>query len=201
MLSAILKGVSLSASLIMAIGSQNAHVLRMGLRREHVLMTVACCVVCEALLISAGVLGIGQVLQRFPELLVWAKWGGALFLLYYGGRAFHAAWQNQSLQIQAAGQKLPWQGALIAVLAVTLLNPHVYLDTVILLGSVAAQQGPQAKWWFALGAVINAVVWYSLLGYGARVLSPWFAKPIAWRVLDYLIAAMMFALSASLILS
>lgn len=199
MFSAVIKGVSLSASLIMAIGSQNAHVLRMGLRREHVLMTVACCVVCEALLISAGVLGIGQVLQLYPSLLAWAKWGGALFLLYYGGRAFYAAWQDQSMQIEAEGQRLSWQTALAMVLAVTLLNPHVYLDTVLLLGSVAAQQGETAKWWFALGAVLNAVIWYSLLGFGARLLTPLFARPIAWRVLDYLIALMMLLLAASLV--
>lgn len=198
MLTMFFKGMSLSASLIMAIGAQNAHVLKMGLQRQHIGLTVAVCVVCEALLISMGVVGIGHLIERYPALLVWAKWGGVVFLCYYGIMAFRAAWQKQSMQVVIMQQGLRWQAALVAVLAVTLLNPHVYLDTVILLGSIAVQQGPTGKWWFALGAMVNALLWYSTLAFAARLLRPLFARARAWQVLDLMIALMMLGLALNL---
>lgn len=200
-MSIFLKGMSLSASLIMAIGAQNAHVLKMGLQRQHIWLTVAVCVVCEVLLISSGVLGIAKVMATFPAMLVWAKWGGVLFLCYYGLIALRAAWQQQSMQISGAQAILPWPTALVAVLGVTLLNPHVYLDTVILLGTIALQQGESGKWWFALGAMVNALIWYSLLAFAANWLRPLFARPRAWQVLDGLIALMMLGLAINLALS
>lgn len=198
MLTMFFKGMSLSASLIMAIGAQNAHVLKMGLQRQHIGLTVAVCVVCEALLISMGVVGIGQLIERYPASLLWAKWGGVVFLCYYGIMAFRAAWQKQSMQVVIMQQSLRWQAALVAVLGVTLLNPHVYLDTVILLGSIAVQQGPTGKWWFALGATVNALLWYSTLAFAARLLRPLFARERAWQVLDLMIALMMLGLALNL---
>ena len=200
MLTFFLKGMGLSAGLIMAIGSQNAHVLRMGLRREHVALTVATCIVCEILLITAGIAGIGEAIGHSPSGLSIAKWGGALFLCWYGFRSWRAAWHHQSLLPQALPDSDGAMRALLAVLAVTLLNPHVYLDTVVLLGAVGAQQPDDGKWWFALGAMANASIWYLALGYGARLLAPWFAQPVAWRILDGGIAVMMWALAAALIL-
>jgi L-lysine exporter family protein LysE/ArgO len=193
-----LKGLGLGAGLIVAIGSQNAHVLRMGLQRQHVLLTVLVCIVCESLLISAGVAGIGSAIERHPMLLSFARWGGALFLAWYGLRAWRSAFRPGGLRA-APSVKMPLRRALLTVLAVTLLNPHVYLDTVLLLGAVGAQQGSQGKWWFAFGAMTAAFAWFNLLGFGARLLSGWFVKPSAWRWLDGVIGAVMMLLAASLI--
>lgn len=195
-----LKGLGLGAGLIVAIGSQNAHVLRMGLKRQHVGLTVLVCIVCEALLISAGVAGIGTMIERSPSLLAVARWGGALFLAWYGLRAWRSAFGRHALHAAGSSPELTAGKALATVLAATLLNPHVYLDTVVLLGSVGGQQGPQGKWWFALGAMSAAALWFALLGFGARLLAPWFAQPIAWRVLDTVIGAVMLMLAATLAL-
>ncbi|RJF97385.1 LysE/ArgO family amino acid transporter [Noviherbaspirillum saxi] len=194
-----LKGLGLGAGLIVAIGSQNAHVLRMGLQRQHVALTVLVCIVCETLLIAAGVAGVGAAIERQPLLVDLARWGGASFLAWYGLRAWRSAFAPQALQARASAQ-LNLRQALLTVLAVTLLNPHVYLDTVLLLGTVGAQQGPQQKWWFAAGAMSAALVWFTLLGFGARLLSHWFVKPAAWRMLDGVIGAVMLLLAATLIL-
>jgi L-lysine exporter family protein LysE/ArgO len=194
-----LKGLGLGAGLIVAIGSQNAHVLRMGLQRQHVALTVLVCIVCETMLIAAGVAGVGTAIDRQPMLVDLARWGGAVFLTWYGLRAWRSAFAPQALHA-AVSTQLSLRQALVTVLAVTLLNPHVYLDTVLLLGAVGAQQGPQQKWWFALGAMNAAFVWFMLLGFGARLLSPWFVKPAAWRVLDGVIGAVMLLLAATLIL-
>jgi len=199
MLAYYLKGLGLGAGLIVAIGSQNAHVLRMGLQRQHVGLTVLVCIVCETLLISAGIAGIGTLIERSPLLLNAARWGGALFLAWYGLRAWKAAFGAGSLQA-ASGARLSVRQALLTVLAVTWLNPHVYLDTVVLLGAVGGQQGPDGKWWFALGAVSAACAWFSLIGFGARLLSPWFARPAAWRLLDGMIGTVMLALALTLAL-
>lgn len=194
-----LKGLGLGASLIVAIGSQNAHVLRMGLRREHVGLTVAVCIVCEILLISAGVAGIGSLVEANPLLLGVARWGGAAFLVWYGLRAWRQACGTHALMAASHAVPMDRRRAMGTVLAATLLNPHVYLDTVVLLGAIGAQQGTPGRWWFALGAMSAAVAWFVALGYGARLLSPWFAKPSAWRLLDGAIGAVMIALAATLI--
>lgn len=194
-----LKGLGLGAGLIVAIGSQNAHVLRMGLKRQHVGLTVAVCIVCEVLLVGVGVAGIGTAVERSPVLLALAQWGGALFLVWYGLRAWRAAFSNGALNAAPHAAGLRPQEALATVLAVTLLNPHVYLDTVVLLGAIGGQQGPQGKWWFALGAMSAATAWFILLGFGARLLAPWFARPVAWKVLDGVIGIVMFALAATLV--
>jgi L-lysine exporter family protein LysE/ArgO len=194
-----LKGLGLGAGLIVAIGSQNAHVLRMGLRRQHVGLTVLVCIACEALLISIGVAGIGTMVERSPSLLAAARWGGALFLAWYGLRAWRSAFGRNALNADAQASEVGAGKAVATVLAVTLLNPHVYLDTVVLLGAIGGQQGPQGKWLFALGAMSAGAAWFVLLGFGARVLAPWFAKPSAWRLLDALIGAVMLFLAGTLL--
>ncbi|WP_394778905.1 LysE/ArgO family amino acid transporter [Undibacterium sp.] len=199
MLSFYLKGLGLGAGLIMAIGSQNAHVLRMGLRRQHVGLTVLACIICECLLVSSGVAGMGRLIEGQPLLLLAARWGGAAFLFWYGLRAWRSALSDHTLNAEAKPAAVSTRQALLAVLAVTLLNPHVYLDTVVLLGAVGGQQPGQGKWWFALGAISTAVPWFCALGYGARLLSPWFAKPRAWRILDGIVGVIMLALAVSLL--
>ncbi|HYD62746.1 MAG TPA: LysE/ArgO family amino acid transporter [Noviherbaspirillum sp.] len=196
-----LKGLGLGAGLIVAIGSQNAHVLRMGLKRQHVGLTVLVCIACEAALISLGVAGVGTMVERSPVLLSAARWGGALFLVWYGLRAWRSAFGRHALEAAPHTVHIGAREALATVFAVTLLNPHVYLDTVVLLGAIGGQLGAQGKWWFALGAMTAGATWFLLLGFGARLLAPWFAKPAAWRVLDTLIGAVMLTLAVTLVMS
>lgn len=193
-----LKGLGLGAGLIVPIGAQNAHVLRMGLYRRHVGLTVLTCIVCETLLIAAGVAGVGSLVEGNPALLSAARWGGALFLAWYGLRAWRDALGRHALGASQPAAPMTAMRALVAVLAVTLLNPHVYLDTVVLLGAIGARQGPEGKWVFALGAASAALLWFTLLGFGARLLAPWFARPAAWRVLDAFVGAVMLSLAAML---
>ncbi len=200
MLAFILKGMGMSAGLIMAIGSQNAHVLRMGLRKQHVALTVMICIACEMLLILAGVAGIGGMINSQPVLLTIARWGGAAFLIWYGVRSLRAAASQQSLVAEAGELSLTAGKAALAVLGATLLNPHTYLDTVVLLGAIGGQQPGNGKYWFAVGAVLNATIWFAALGFGARLLAPWFAKPMAWRVLDSLVGIVMLMLALNLML-
>ncbi|BBB67757.1 amino acid transporter LysE [Undibacterium sp. YM2] len=200
MLAFILKGMGMSAGLIMAIGSQNAHVLRMGLRKQHVGLTVMICIACEMLLILAGVAGIGGMINSQPVLLTIARWGGAAFLVWYGVRSLRAAASQQSLVAEAGELSLTADKAALAVLGATLLNPHTYLDTVVLLGAIGGQQPGNGKYWFAVGAVLNATIWFAALGFGARLLAPWFAKPMAWRVLDSLVGIVMLMLALNLML-
>ncbi|MFZ6657412.1 LysE/ArgO family amino acid transporter [Undibacterium sp. TJN19] len=201
MLTFIFKGMGMSAGLIIAIGSQNAHVLRMGLRRQHVGLTVLICIACEIVLIAAGVAGIGSMINSQPVLLVIARWGGAAFLAWYGLRSLRAALSQQSLVIEAGDLTLTAGKATLAVLGATLLNPNTYLDTVVLLGALGGQQPGDGKYWFAVGAVLNAIIWFVALGFGARLLAPWFAKPAAWRVLDSIIGLIMLALALNLLLA
>lgn len=195
------KGMGLGASLIMAIGSQNAHVLRMGLLRQHVGATVLVCIVCDMLLISAGVAGMGALIEQSPLLLELARWGGAVFLFWYGLRAWRAVLANDSLAVAAGSVEIPLRQALTTVLALTLLNPHVYLDTVVLLGSIGGQQPVDSRLWFALGACCASLLWFLSLGYGARLLAPLFARPLSWRVLDGVVGAVMWSLAGALVMS
>ena len=190
-------GFALGGSLIVAIGAQNAFVLRQGLRREHVAPIVAFCAVADAVLMTAGVAGLATVLGRAPALTAWLTAGGAVFLLVYGLRALWRALRPGSLASGAGPGGLSLAQALAQCAAFTLLNPHVYLDTVLLVGSIGAQLG-DARWWFAAGAASASLVWFTGLGFGARWLAPVFARPQAWRVLDVLIGCVMLALSAAL---
>lgn len=196
-MSAALAGFALGFSLILAIGAQNAFVLRQGLRREHVLAVCLTCAVSDAILIAAGVAGFGALAEAVPWLSDVMRWGGALFLLAYGALALRNAWRGTS-QLSATGAaetRLP--RVLLTLLAFTWLNPHVYLDTVMLIGSVSAQSGNRLL--FGLGAVASSFVFFFSLGYGARLLSPVFARPRAWQALDLGIGLVMWAIAFKLV--
>lgn len=218
MLPTVLAGIGLGLSLIVAIGAQNLFVLRQGLRRDHVLVVAAICTLSDIALIAVGVSGVGLVLQAAPWLVEAARWAGALFLLGYaalaarralrpGGEALAVTAVDDAADMTAPGpagrgavltrsRLLP---VVVTCLALTWLNPHVYLDTVFLLGSVASTHGDD-RWWFALGTAIASALWFFSLAYGARYLGRWLAAPRAWRVLDGAIAVIMTGIAAGLIL-
>ncbi|WP_300267614.1 LysE/ArgO family amino acid transporter [Microbacterium sp.] len=202
-------GLGLGLSLIIAIGAQNVFILRQGVRREHVFAVVVVCAASDAVLIALGVAGLGYLLQAMPWLVVVARWFGAAFLLGYGLLAARRAWLGTgALTLGAdtaadrrradAGPHSRLVPVVLTVLALTWLNPHVYLDTVLMLGSIAATHG-DARWLFATGAIAASVIWFVALGYGARYLGRWLNTPRAWRVLDALIAIVMIALAVSLL--
>ena len=193
-------GAALSLGLIVAIGAQNAFVLRQGLRGEHVGAIVAFCAVCDALLMAAGVAGLGRVLGDSPRLSWLLTAGGALFLLAYGLRALNRARHPAALAAAQGSAAISLRAALAQAAAFTFLNPHVYLDTVLLVGSVGAQYRGGLQWWFVAGAALASGLWFSALGYGARLLAPVFAKPRAWQLLDALIGLTMLLLAALLAL-
>jgi len=219
-----LAGLGLGLSLIIAIGAQNVFVLRQGLRREHVLAVVVICAVSDAILIVMGVAGLGFLVERAPWLIVAARWAGAVFLLVYGLLAARRAWRSEGA---LHAEDMPHPGAsprpdsadrrpgtrtmtrtapntrlmpvIATTLALTWLNPHVYLDTVLMLGSVASTHG-DARWLFAAGAVLASCLWFAGLGFGARHLGRWLRTPTAWRILDAGIAIVMIVLAAGLVL-
>lgn len=193
------QGLLLSFGLIVAIGAQNAFVLRQGLRREHVGSVVLFCAAADALLITAGVFGMAQALADRPQLAQALALAGALFLAWYGWKALLRLRQAGQLQAGHASDGLPRGAAVAQAAAFTLLNPHVYLDTVLLMGSIGAQQPGALQGWFVAGASAASMVWFILLGFGARWLAPWFSRPRAWQVLDGLIGMTMWLLSALLV--
>ena len=194
-----LSGFLLGLSLIVAIGAQNAFILRQGLLRQHVFVLCLICALSDALLIAAGVGGLGSLIAAAPGLIWWVTLGGALFLAAYALLALKRALRPHAMQAarEAAGSM---RAAVLACLAFTFLNPHVYLDTVVLLGGLSARYDGHARLAYALGAMAASFVWFFTLGYGARLLQPVFARPSAWRVLDGLIAFVMAALALSLFL-
>jgi L-lysine exporter family protein LysE/ArgO len=191
-------GFALGLTLIVAIGAQNAFVLRQGLRREHVGLIVAFCATADAALMLAGIAGLASVLGHQPLLASVLTAGGALFLTVYGLRALARARRGGSLGAAAGTAPLSRRTALAQTAAFTLLNPHVYIDTVLLVGSVGAQMG-EARWWFATGAAAASALWFTSLGFGARLLAPLFARPRAWQVLDLLIGLTMLGIAALLL--
>jgi len=197
-MSAYLAGLGTALSLIVAIGAQNAFVLKQGLMRRHVLAVCVFCALSDAVLISAGVLGAGAIAAAAPWFMAAMRWGGAAFLLAYGARAFRAAWRGGGV-LRAGTEGGAGLGATLLVLAgLTWLNPHVWLDTVVLIGSVSA--GWENKAGFVAGAVSGSVLFFLTLGYGARRLSPLFVRPGAWRVLDGLVGLVMWAVGLGLVL-
>jgi L-lysine exporter family protein LysE/ArgO len=198
--SVFLQGWALSLGLIVAIGAQNAFVLRQGLRREHVASVVFFCALSDALLIAAGVLGMAQALGERPMVANALALAGAVFLAVYGWQALRRALQQNSLLAHDEGDGLSWSSAMAQAAAFTLLNPHVYLDTVLLVGSIGAQQPADLQAWFVAGASSASLLWFCALGFGARWLAPLFAKPRAWQVLDILIGLTMWALSGMLVM-
>lgn len=195
----LLAGFGLGFSLILAIGAQNAFVLRQGLRRQHVFWICLACAGSDALLIAGGVLGFGALALALPWFETVMRFGGAAFLIWYGARSLRAAWTGGAALEAATGQgDLPLLPVLATVFALTWLNPHVYLDTVVLLGSISAQY-PDPRL-FGLGAMIASFTFFFSLGYGASLLAPLFARPRAWQVLDVLVGLTMWAIAAKLLL-
>jgi len=192
------RGFATSAALIIAIGAQNAFVLRQGLKREHVLPVVLVCALSDMLLITLGVAGLGALVQGSPVLLAVARWGGAAFLIGYALLAARRALSYHALAVQG-DTPTSLRAALLACLAFTYLNPHCWLDTVVLLGSISAQQPAGTRTLFGAGAVSASAVWFFALGYGARLLAPLFARPLAWRFLDGTIALVMATIALSLL--
>jgi len=198
MLLTALAGFGFGLSLIVAIGAQNAFVLRQGLRREHVLAVVVVCAVSDAVLILLGIAGAGAVIASAPVVLTVVRYAGAAFLFAYGVFAARRALRPAALTADGPAVRSSLAATLATVLGLTWLNPHVYLDTVVLLGSIANTHGDD-RWWFGIGAVLGSIVWFTALGFGARLLQPVFARPAAWRVLDAIIAVVMVALAVSLL--
>ena len=192
-----LNGLGVTAGLIMAIGAQNIHVLRTGIRREHVGLTVATCILIDTILIALGVAGVGSLVQTSPVLLAVAKWGGAAFLLWYGLRSWRAVFSGNAIHIGAGQLRTSRRQALTSVLALSLLNPHVYLDTVVLLGAIGGGFAPAGRPSFVAGAVCASAIWFIALGYGATRLARLFAKPVAWRWIDGIAGTTMVALSVA----
>jgi len=190
-------GLLVAAGLIIALGAQNAFVLAQSLRREHHLPVAVLCVACDALLVAAGVFGLAALLAQSPLLLGIARWGGAAFLLCYGGQALLRACRPQGLEQARQSAPRSRRAVLLAALAVTLLNPHVYLDTVLLIGSLGAQQPVPGA--YALGAASASLLWFFSLALGAAWLAPWLARPATWRLIDLTVAAMMFAIAWQLL--
>lgn len=194
-----LKGMAVGISLIVAIGPQNAHVLRMGLTRQHVFLTALVCTICDSLLIALGISGLGLLITANQILLLAIKYSGAAFLFYYGARSLIAAFRNDGLQVAGRSNSYSTRQAAAAVLAMSLLNPHVYLDTVMLIGSVGAQEPGAGKLYFGLGAALASLIWFFALAYGARLLIPVFAKPAAWKILDICIALIVWSIGLTLL--
>ena len=204
MLNASVTGLLTGLSLIVAIGAQNAFVLRQGLRRSRVGAIVTVCILSDIALTLAGVAGIGAVVQHADWALQAVRWFGVAFLVWYGLSSAWRARRPSALTASADGTGTGHQGqlglaaALRRMLALTWLNPHVYMDTMVLLGSIANSRGPVDRWWFAVGALVASTVWFLSLGFGARFAAPLLTTPRAWQVLDLLIAATMLAIAAKL---
>ena len=201
MLTIFLKGLFLGGSLIIAIGLQNAFILRQGLKRTHVFAAALTATLCDALLIGAGVLGFGKLIAAWPHLGDIMRYAGAAFLVVYGTKSLLAARKTQSLEADTTTEAPSLKATILVLLGVSLLNPHVYLDTVVLVGGLSASYGETGKYWFGGGAITASILWFFSLAYGARLLSPLFAKPKAWQILDLIIGLVMWVIAISLLLA
>lgn len=193
---AFLPGVLTSMSLIMAIGAQNAFVIRQALTRKHVLVMVLICAASDAFLILAGIAGLGAVIQNLPWLFEVLRWFGVAYLTWFGINSLRSAFKGESMDAATAESKTLKQ-VIVSLLGFTFLNPHVYLDTVILLGSIGTTFG-DSKWIFAAGASLGSLIWFFSIGYGAKAASRFMSKPLFWKVLDIVIAVIMFAIATML---
>lgn len=192
-----MQGFGTGAGLIVAIGAQNAFVLAQSIRRNHPMLICLVCSLCDALLISLGVLGVGELVVATPALLKPAAWGGALFLAWYGWGALRSALRGDSLE-QEETAAIGSRRIILATLAVTLLNPHAYLDTVVMLGAMSSQHADEGRYLFGLGAVSASFVWFYTLGLGGRALAPLFRRPGTWRVLNGLVCLTMWTIAVAL---
>ncbi len=197
-LSVFFKGFGIGSGLIVAIGAQNAFVLKQGLKQQYVFWLCFLCALSDSILIALGVLGFAELMTASPLLVTIAKYLGATFLLVYGAKAFYAAFKTtQTMQLESNHKQTLTQ-VLLTGLAFTWLNPHVYLDTIVLIGSVATQFEDKIS--FALGSIVASWIFFFSLGYGSRLLKPLFSNPKAWKVLDFLIGCMMWSIAVSLLL-
>ena len=200
MLHTYLQGFAIGLSLIVAIGAQNTFVLKQGLKKQAVFWVCFVCALSDSILVVLGITGFATVIQLYPELVGFAKWAGAVFLLWYGlQHVIQAFKSNQSLHAGSQNE-IQLSKIIIVCLALTWLNPHVYLDTVVLIGSISTQF-EQTKLYFTLGVITASWFFFFSLGYGARVLIPVFANPQAWKVLDVVIALIMWSIAISLIMT
>lgn len=195
MLPIVLAGLLTGLSLIIAIGAQNAFVLRQGIRREHIGVVIAVCALADLLLIIVGIAGVGALVSSYPTVLTVIRWLGAAYLLWFASGAVRSALRPSGLVAQAPVSR---GSVLTTTLALTFLNPHVYLDTVLLIGSIGASHGAD-RWWFALGACLGSIAWFTVLGLGARALSRPLSSPATWRVVDLLVALVMVVLAVRLL--
>jgi len=197
-LSIFFKGFGIGSGLIVAIGAQNAFVLKQGLKQQYVFWLCLICALSDSILIAFGVLGFAEIMTASPILIMVAKYLGATFLFVYGAKAFYAAFKaTQSMEL-GSGQKQTLTQALVTCLAFTWLNPHVYLDTIVLIGSVATQLEDKVS--FALGSIFASWIFFFSLGYGARLLKPLFTNPKAWKILDFIIGIVMWSIAISLLI-
>lgn len=195
-----LQGLGLGASLIMAIGAQNAHVIRTGVRGEHVFATVAACIAVDVALIALGMSGLGTLIESSPALLALARYGGAAFLLWYGWRCWASSLRGGAVLALSNGSEAPGlKRALATVLALSLLNPHVWLDTVVLLGAVGSSLAGEERGAFALGAMTASVLWFGALGLGAQRFARVLGRPAVWRVIEALTGTLMLVLAVVLV--
>lgn len=191
-------GFGLGGGLIIAIGAQNAFVLGQGLRRNHPVMVAFVCAMCDALLIAAGVAGLGTLVATYPILTKVAAWGGAAFLIWYGFAALRRVFETETLS-ESDVRQAGWKAVLSTTLAVTLLNPHVYLDTVVMLGGIGGQFPADERLTFALGAMSASFVWFFAIALGAAWLAPYVARPITWKIIDGVTCAVMWLVAYKLI--
>lgn len=197
-ISPYMQGLGMGASLIMAIGAQNAFVLSQSIRRNHHIPIAATCIACDWILISLGVLGFGSLVMAHPQIQTITTWGGVLFLLWFGFTAFRSALRGGSLKAEK-GALRPLKTALAGALAVSLLNPHAYLDTVVLLGGLSTNYEGVGRYYFGAGALTASFLWFCTLSMGGKALAPLFKNPTAWRVLDGIVCLMVWSIAVGLI--
>jgi L-lysine exporter family protein LysE/ArgO len=195
-----LQGCGTGAGLIIAIGAQNAFVLKQGLLKNYVFVSALTCCLADILLIGLGVGGVGQVLVTYDLFMDIARYGGAAFLFWYGLRSFKLVFGQSTLDLSSSPERPDLKTTIITLLAVSLLNPHAYLDAVVLLGSIGAQFPDNERYSFGFGAIIASIVWFFVLAYGARYLTPLFQNPKAWRVLDFIIGCILWFIAISLLI-
>lgn len=199
MITTFWQGFGISAGLIIAIGAQNAFVLSEGIRGRYCLAVALVCILCDVIFITVGVAGVGRAISTVSSLAQWTAWGGACFLLVYGWRSMYSAVRGGNLDGSDRGINSV-TAAILMTLAVTLLNPHFYLDTVVLLGGISSRFAGEDRLLFWAGAVSASTVWFVCLSCGARALAPFFTKPVSWRILNTVVGITMWMIAGSLIL-
>jgi L-lysine exporter family protein LysE/ArgO len=200
-MSAFLTGFILGGSLIIAIGAQNAYVLKQGLLKSHVFIICLICALADAILITIGTSGVGKIVENHPDWLKAITWLGAIYLVFFGLSSFRAAYRNETLKASSSSNNQNIRTVVATVLTLTFLNPHVYLDTVLLIGSIASPYSEDNRCYFTIGAITASFIWFFGLGYGARLLLPLVAKPNAWKVLNIIIGLVMLWIAYQLVSS